>query len=58
MKLLGFLLLFSGWGIVLAALRMLHGTSTSVFILLGVAVEILGLVVVAKAYLPETGENG
>jgi len=52
MKLGGFLLLLSGWGIVLAALAMLHGTTTSVFILAGVAVEILGFVLVARAHLP------
>lgn len=58
MKLIGFLLLLSGWGIVLAALDMLHGHATVVFILLGVAIEILGLVFAAKAHLPKTTENG
>jgi hypothetical protein len=58
MKLIGFLLLLSGWGIVLAALRLLHGSPTFVFILLGVAVEILGFVLVARAHLPSPGENG
>ena len=52
MKLLGFLLLISGWGIVLAAINMLHGTPVSIFILAGVAVEILGLVLVARTHLP------
>lgn len=58
MKLIGLLLLLSGWGIVLAALLMLHGKATFVFILLGVAVEILGFVFVARAHLPKAGENG
>ena len=52
MKLLGFLLLISGWGVVIAALSMLHGTPVSIFILAGVAVEILGFVLVARAHLP------
>ena len=52
MKLFGFLLLISGWGLVIAALSMLHGTPVSVFILAGVAVEILGFVLVARAHLP------
>src|SRR5438270_3798912 len=38
MKLGGFLLLLSGFGIVVTALRLLHGVALSVFILLGVAV--------------------
>jgi len=57
MKLIGFLLLLSGWGIVLAALLMLHGNATYVFILLGVAVEILGFVFVVKSHLPTSQEN-
>jgi len=58
MKLGGFLLLLSGWGIVLAALAMLHGTATSIFVLAGVAVEIIGLVLVARAHLPLREDNG
>jgi hypothetical protein len=58
MKLGGFLLLLSGWGIVVAALALLHGTATSGFILAGVAVEILGLVLVARAHLPTSKDNG
>jgi heme/copper-type cytochrome/quinol oxidase subunit 3 len=57
MKLIGFLLLLSGWGIVLAALRMLHGNATSVFIVLGVVVEVLGFVFVARAHLPGTEDR-
>lgn len=58
MKLAGFLLLPSGWVIVLAALAMLHGTAVSVFILSGIAVEILGFVLVARAHLPAREGNG
>jgi hypothetical protein len=57
MKLLGFLLLLAGWGIVVAALAMLHGTAVSIFIPAGVAVEILGFVLVARAHLPITEDR-
>ena len=52
MKIGGFLLLFSGWGIVVAALALLHGGVVSAFILAGFAVEILGLVLVIRGHLP------
>lgn len=55
MKLTGFLLLVSGWGIVLAALFLLRASPLPVFILLGMGVEILGLVLVARGHLPLTG---
>lgn len=58
MKLVGFLLLLSGLGIVLAALGMLHGRAISVFILLGIVVETLGFSLVARAHLPATEDNG
>ncbi|HZR67097.1 MAG TPA: hypothetical protein VFA85_18295 [Terriglobales bacterium] len=52
MKLLGFLLLLSGWAIVIAALILLHGGAVSAFLIAGVAVEVVGLVLVARAHLP------
>lgn len=58
MKVIGFLLLLSGWGIIVAALAMLHGPAVSVFIFAGVAVEILGLVLVARAHLPAIEGRG
>jgi hypothetical protein len=58
MKLLGFLLLLSGWGIVVAALSMLRGTAVSIFIFAGIAVETLGFVLVARAHLPANEERG
>lgn len=58
MKLGGFLLLSSGWGIVVAALSMLHGGAVSGFIVAGLAVEILGLILVMRAHLPETEDKG
>jgi Ca2+/Na+ antiporter len=57
MKIAGFLLLLSGWGIVLAALRLLHGAALSIFIVLGLSVEILGLVLFAWAHLPVAEGN-
>ena len=51
MKLFGFVLLVSGWGIVIAAISMLHGKAMPVFILAGIVVEVLGLTLVARAHL-------
>jgi cytochrome c biogenesis protein CcdA len=59
MKILGFLLLFSGWMIVLAAVTLLVSTSErTVFVLAGVGVEVLGLILAIRAHklLPEGGE--
>jgi hypothetical protein len=57
MKLLGFILLLSGWGIVIAALFMLHTAVLRIFIVAGVAVEILGLALLARAHIPARGGN-
>jgi hypothetical protein len=53
MKLGGFLLLLSGWGIVVAALKMLHGSAVSGFVLAGFAIDILGFALVLRAHVPE-----
>lgn len=58
MKLIGFFLLLSGWSIVLAALRMLHGAAVLIFIVGGIGVEILGLALVARAHLPASEDHG
>ena len=58
MKLVGFLLLVSGWGIVVAALSLLHGAAVSAFILAGLGIELLGIVVVARAHLRLYEDNG
>ena len=58
MKLLGFILLLSGWGVVVAAISMLHGKAMPAFILAGVVVEILGLTLVARAHLPSAEGQG
>jgi hypothetical protein len=58
MKLGGFLLLLSGWGIVVAAMALLHGAAVSGFILAGLGVEILGLALILRAHLPASEDNG
>lgn len=51
MKLIGCLLLLSGWFLVLAALVMLPGVMQRVaFVAAGVGVEVLGLVLLTRAY--------
>ena len=57
MKLLGFILLLSGWGIVVAAVSMLHDTALATFILAALAVEGLGLLLVARAHMPVGGDE-
>jgi len=52
MKIAGFFLLLAGWLLVLAALALLTGGSArSAFVTAGLAVEILGLIVFARAHL-------
>jgi hypothetical protein len=52
MKVTGFLLLLSGWIIVLAALALLpSGPSEVSFVLLALGVEVLGLTLVFRAHL-------
>jgi hypothetical protein len=51
LKLIGCLLLFSGWLIVVAALVMLAGfAQRAAFVAAGVGVEIVGLVLLTQAY--------
>jgi hypothetical protein len=57
MKLLGFLLLLAGWAIVPAALVLLPSTAVrAAFVMAGIAVEILGFVLVVRAHLLSPGE--
>jgi hypothetical protein len=58
MRLGGFLLLLSGWAIVVAALKLLHGVALSAFIVAGLAVEVLGLALVAKSHILLSEDNG
>jgi len=57
MKLGGFLLLLSGWGIVMAALELLHGRTVAPFIWAGFATELVGLVVVARTHLRQSEDH-
>jgi hypothetical protein len=53
MKLAGFLLLLAGWALVLATFALLGPIPARVaFVLAGVGIEIVGLVLVARAHLP------
>jgi hypothetical protein len=59
MKLTGFLLQLAGWSLVLTALAILPAAATRTgFVLAGVGVEILGLVLFARAHrvLPKERE--
>jgi hypothetical protein len=59
MKLAGFLLLLSGWVICLTALALLPSQSTRVsFLVAGMAVEAIGLVIVARAHIPVREDRG
>ena len=52
MRFAGFLLLLSGWGIVLAALTLLKPVLPQlVFVLAGIGVEVLGLVLVVRSHV-------
>jgi hypothetical protein len=58
MNLAGLLLLVAGWVIVLTAIGLLPpGTARAVFVLAAVAVEALGLILVARSHLPEVVED-
>jgi hypothetical protein len=51
MKLLGFLLLVAGWAIVLSAVVLLvPGTPRGAFAVAGVAVEVMGFVLVTRSH--------
>jgi hypothetical protein len=56
MKSLGFLMLLAGWLIVLSSIALLGvPTSRTAFVLSGIAVEILGLVLIVRAHVPVGG---
>jgi hypothetical protein len=58
MKLVGFLLLLAGWGIVLAAVALLvSGLARTSFVLSGIGVEVLGLVLVIRSHPVLRGED-
>jgi hypothetical protein len=58
MKTAGFLLLLSGWLLVLAAIALLGAAGPrGAFLLAGIGVEALGLVLAARAHLTPTKED-
>ena len=59
MRVSGFLLLLSGWGLVWAALLLLRADpARGGFIFAGLAVELLGLVLLARSHLRPREERG
>ena len=58
MRLLGFFLLTAGWALVVAAVMLLaNSTPRTVFLLAGMAVEVVGFVLVARSHLLLLGEE-
>lgn len=58
MKIAGFLLLVSGEALVIAALALLAGASPRVaFVIAGLAVQVLGLALVARAHMHPEGKR-
>jgi hypothetical protein len=58
MRLAGFLLLIAGWLLDLSAILMLTSLEARTgFVLAGIAVEILGFVVVARTHVPARGKR-
>ena len=58
MKILGFVLLVSGWTIVLTAVALLiEDVPRAVFVLAGIGVEIVGLMLLIRAHPARRGEH-
>ena len=57
MKLGGFLLLLSGWAIVVTGLAILHGRAAPAFVYAGFAVEVLSLVLIFRGHLPASEDE-
>ena len=58
MKIAGFLLMLAGWGIVATAAWLLRTTvAETAFVLAGIAIEIVGFVLAARAHLPRGARN-
>lgn len=58
MKLLGFLLLLAGWGIILAAVILLSQMpARMVFVIAGFGVEMLGFALVVRSHPISRGEE-
>ena len=58
MKILGFVLLVSGWAIVLTAVALLtENVPRAAFVLAGIGVEMVGLVLLIRAHPVGRGEH-
>ncbi|HXX71572.1 MAG TPA: hypothetical protein VEI55_04710 [Candidatus Acidoferrum sp.] len=58
MKILGFVLLVSGWAIVLTAIALLtEEVPRAAFVLAGIGVEIVGLLLLIRAHPVRRGEH-
>jgi uncharacterized membrane protein YccC len=58
MKILGFLLLVSGWAIVLTAVALLtRDVPRAAFVLAGIGVEIIGFVLLVRGHPVRRGER-
>jgi len=59
MKFTGFLMLFSGWMIVLASMPLLASMkSRAIFVFAGLGVEVIGLVLVVRSHVALEDETG
>ena len=59
MRIVAFLLLLAGWFLVLSALVLLHAAvPQAVFVLAGMAVEVLGLGIAFRSYLARPARRG
>lgn len=58
MRLVGFLLLLAGWGLVLSAVALLASmVPRAGFALTGFGVELLGLILITRSHLPPRREE-
>ena len=58
MRLVGFLLLLAGWGLVLSAIALLASMGPRAsFVLTGFGVELLGLILVIRSHVPPRREE-
>jgi hypothetical protein len=56
LKIAGFLLILAGWGIVVTAVLLLRAPAAkTMFVLAGIAIEVLGFILAARAHLPSRG---
>jgi len=58
LKIAGFLLLLAGWIITLSAIALLTGPWVLVFLLAGIAVELIGSILLSLVHRPLRSGNG